>query len=215
MLDSEGHQTLEGDKADVPDNQGLPGGRSKGTTCELWPLPFQSRQRVHSECSQDCCRSESFQQAVASQHATRRHRSPRFARYEEMQRRWQNKRCTGGKGSNKPRPKALDCSLLWQDGPRSVASFPPPAQEAGRVHPRRYRRRAVTPSIEGYPTRASKSTFGQAVEPLIGPIPYGGDVGRISSYSEASTASPSFAGTIRRSLSISPFVKVLRNLVTN
>src|SRR5262249_35204873 len=44
---------------------------------------------------------------------------------------------------------------------------------------------------------------------------HGGDVGRISSYSERSSALPSFAGTMRRSSSISTLVKVLRNLVTN
>src|SRR5262249_36981509 len=45
--------------------------------------------------------------------------------------------------------------------------------------------------------------------------PYGGEVGRISSYSERSSALPSFAGMMRRSSSISSRVKVLRILVTN
>src|SRR5262249_5753874 len=43
----------------------------------------------------------------------------------------------------------------------------------------------------------------------------GGEGGCTSSYSEGSSALPSFAGTITRSSSISALVKVLRNLVTN
>src|SRR5262245_35845967 len=43
----------------------------------------------------------------------------------------------------------------------------------------------------------------------------GGDVGRISSYSEVSSALPILAATMLRSSSISALVKVLRNLVKN
>src|SRR5208282_6157584 len=44
---------------------------------------------------------------------------------------------------------------------------------------------------------------------------HGGEVGSTSSYSDRSSAWPSFAGTRTRSSSISPLVKVLRILVTN
>src|SRR5262249_34525350 len=44
---------------------------------------------------------------------------------------------------------------------------------------------------------------------------YGGEVGRISSYSDLSSAWPSLAGTRSKSSSISPLVNVLRNFVRN
>src|SRR2546430_12157346 len=64
--------------------------------------------------------------------------------------------------------------------------------------------------------RPPRSTLFPYTTLFRSPFPdQGGDVGRISSYSERSSALPSLACTRSRSSSISALVKALRNLVTN